>query len=149
MRIGELAATCGVSDKTIRYYESVGLLPAPARTPAGYRDYDEGAAARLRFIGDAQTTGLSLAEIASVLELKDAESSSCDHTRRLLEFHLDEIEGRIAALESTRAELSAMVERARALDPADCTDPQRCQVIGDGMTASAGSRLADPSPQSA
>ena len=135
MRIGQLADACGVSDKTIRYYESIGLLAEPERTPAGYRDYDEAAVGRLRFIADAQTTGLSLAEIASVLELKDVNTSSCGHTRQLLEFHLSEIEGRIAALESTRAELARLVERARGLDPSDCSDPDRCQVIGDGIDA--------------
>ena len=50
MRIGELAATAGVTTKTIRYYESIGLLPEPARTPSGYRDYDETYADRLTFI---------------------------------------------------------------------------------------------------
>lgn len=135
MRIGELASTSGVSDKTIRYYESIGLLPEPDRTAAGYRDYDDSAIGRLRFISDAQTTGLSLAEIASVLELKDAGAASCDHTRELLEFHLREIEGRIAALESTRTELHGLIERARGLSPSECTDPQRCQVIGRGIDA--------------
>ncbi|MGH9027704.1 MAG: MerR family DNA-binding transcriptional regulator, partial [Acidimicrobiia bacterium] len=49
MQIGELAQHTGVSTKTIRYYETIGVLPAPARTPAGYRDYAPHAADRLRF----------------------------------------------------------------------------------------------------
>ena len=133
MRIGELATASGISDRTIRYYESIGLLPEPTRTPNGYRDYGDDALARLRFVADAQTTGLSLTEIASVLELKDASVPSCDHTRELLEYHLGEIEGRIAALESTRRELKRLIRRARQLDPSDCSDPQRCQVIGAGI----------------
>lgn len=144
MRIGQLAKLCGISDKTIRYYESIGLLPEPTRTAAGYRDYDETAVDRLRFISDAQTTGLSLAEIASVLELKDAQASSCNHTRELLEFHLSKIEGRIAALEATRAELKRLVTRARRLDPADCSDAQRCQVIGEGIKARPSRGLGAP-----
>ncbi|MDH3225635.1 MAG: heavy metal-responsive transcriptional regulator [Thermoleophilia bacterium] len=138
MRIGELAEATGLTDKTIRYYESIGLLPAPTRTRSGYRDYSDDAIDRLRFIGDAQTTGLSLTEITSILELKDSKAKSCDHTRQLLEFELNEIKDRITALESTRDELRRLIRRAKGLDPTDCSDPQRCQVIGDGIE----SRLA-------
>mgnify|MGYP001081804194 CR=1 FL=1 len=72
MKIGELAAQTGVTAKTVRYYESIGVLPEPLRGTSGYRDYDAEAVERLRFVRDAQATGLSLAEISSVLELKDA-----------------------------------------------------------------------------
>jgi DNA-binding transcriptional MerR regulator len=129
MKIGELGALAGVSAKTIRYYEGLGLLEEPARTPAGYRDYDDGAVERLRFIRDAQASGLSLAEIASVLELKAAGQRSCGHTTELLERHLGEIDEQIERLTSARASLQALAERARSLDPAACTDPNRCQVI--------------------
>lgn len=129
MKIGELAESAGVTAKTIRYYESIGLLPEPARTPAGYRDYDATAGERLRFIRDAQASGLSLAEIQSVLELKDAGTNSCSHTRSLLERHLDELDAQIERLQSSRREMAALAARANALDPAACTDPNRCQVI--------------------
>jgi DNA-binding transcriptional MerR regulator len=129
MKIGELAETAAVSTKTIRYYESIGLLAEPARTPSGYRDYDETAAERLRFIRDAQATGLSLAEIQSVLELKDLGHNSCAHTRSLLERHLAELDDQIARLVDARAELVLLAERAGSLDPSACTDPNRCQVI--------------------
>jgi DNA-binding transcriptional MerR regulator len=71
MRIGVLAAQAGITAKTIRFYEDTGLMPAPARTPAGYRDYPAGAAARLAFIRDAQAAGLTLAEIRSILVIRD------------------------------------------------------------------------------
>lgn len=129
MRIGELAETAGVSTKTIRYYETIGLLPEPARTDSGYRAYDESGAERLSFIRDAQASGLSLAEIASVLELKEAGTTSCQHTRSLLERHIAEIEAQINRLRETHSTLVAMAERATALDPSTCTDPNRCQVI--------------------
>ena len=77
MKIGELADRTGVTTKTVRYYESIGLLAEPERTASGYRDYDTDAVERLCFVRDAQATGLSLAEIASVLELKAAGSTSC------------------------------------------------------------------------
>ncbi len=132
MRIGELADHVGVGTKTIRYYESIGLLEPPERTTSGYRDYDDRAADRLRFIRDAQATGLTLSEIRSVLELKDAGARSCDHTRQLLERHVAELDVQIERLQAARHELADMAGRARLLDPASCRDPQRCQVIAGG-----------------
>jgi len=131
MRIGELADEAGVSTKTVRYYESIGILSEPRRTDSGYRDYDPDSVRRLRFIREAQSTGLSLSEIQSVLELKDTGSRSCEHTTGLLDQHLAEIDQQLATLQQARAELLTLAERARGLDPAACTDPNRCQVIGE------------------
>ncbi len=129
MKIGELAAQVDVTPKTVRYYESIGVLPEPDRGPSGYRDYDDEAVERLRFVRDAQATGLTLAEISSVLELKDAGSGSCQHTTELLKRHLSELDQQIERLQEARAELVRLSERAQGLDPASCTDPNRCQVI--------------------
>ncbi|MFT7646780.1 MAG: MerR family copper efflux transcriptional regulator [Candidatus Poriferisodalaceae bacterium] len=132
MRIGELGDRCRVSAKTIRYYESIGLLDAPGRTDSGYRDYGDVAVERLQFIRDAQSSGLTLSEIASVIELKSAGERSCAHTTALIEEHLDSIDAQIIQLKSARVELEALAARARSLDPANCTDPNRCQVIAGG-----------------
>ena len=129
MRIGELAERGGVSTKTIRYYESIDLIEEPARTASGYRVYDDIDVERLRFIKDAQATGLSLGEIASVLELKGAGERSCAHTTALLEQHLTELDEQIERLKSARAVLADLAKRAGSLDPSNCTDPNRCQVI--------------------
>lgn len=129
MKIGELGDVCGVTAKTIRYYESIGLLEEPARTPSGYRDYDQQAVERLQFVRDAQATGLALAEIASVLELKSAGERSCAHTTTLIETHVKAIDAQIEQLTSARRELMTLAQRSRSLDPAACTDPNRCQVI--------------------
>ena len=129
MRIGELAAEAGVTTKTVRYYESIGLLEPPERTPAGYRAYGPDAIDRLVFIRDAQATGLSLTEIHSILELKDVGRSTCEHTKTLLARHLAELDAQIERLEQTRIELLELAQVATGLDPADCNDPQRCQVI--------------------
>ena len=131
MKIGELGDQCDVSTKTIRYYESIGLLDEPSRTPSGYRDYAEVAVERLRFIRDAQATGLSLAEISSVLELKGAGKRSCAHTMALIDSHLLAIESQIDQLAATRTELTVLAKRAKGLDPSSCTDPNRCQVIDE------------------
>ncbi|MDP6081717.1 MAG: MerR family transcriptional regulator [Arenicellales bacterium] len=71
MTIGRLARHAGVGIDTIRFYERRGLLPEPARTPAGYRLYPSQAAARLRFIRRAKGLGFTLDEIEWLLELQD------------------------------------------------------------------------------
>ena len=129
MKIGQVAEQIGVSTATIRYYESIGLIDEPDRTATGYRDYDDVAVDRLRFVRDAQATGLSLVEIGSVLEMKSAGSRTCSHTTALLQRHLDELDTQIERLVAARRELAELAERARSLDPAACTDPNRCQVI--------------------
>ncbi|MDW3178623.1 MAG: heavy metal-responsive transcriptional regulator [Acidimicrobiia bacterium] len=131
VKIGELGDHCGVTAKTIRYYESIGLLDEPARTASGYRNYGDDALERLRFIRDAQATGLSLAEISSVLELKGAGERSCSHTTALIEKHVASIDAQMQQLAHARSELKLLEDRAKGLDPASCTDPNRCQVIGD------------------
>ncbi len=131
MKIGELADAAAVTSKTVRYYESIGLVPEPARTASGYRDYGSDAIERLLFIREAQATGLTLSEIQSVLELKDAGARSCGHTLSLLERHIEGIDEQIDRLQATRHELVALADRAAGLDPAECTDPNRCQVIAN------------------
>ena len=98
MRIGVLAAQAGITAKAIRFYEDTGLMPAPARTPAGYRDYPAGAAARLGFIRDAQAAGLSLAEIRSILVIRDDGQPPCRHVTDLIDQHLAQVSQRLAEL---------------------------------------------------
>ena len=129
VKIGELADLAGVTTKTIRYYESIGLIAEPERTDSGYRDYGVEGVERLRFVRDAQATGLSLAEISSVLELKDTGSTSCSHTAALLERHMADLDEQILRLQQAREDLASLAGRAASLDPSSCTDPNRCQVI--------------------
>ncbi|WP_062070850.1 heavy metal-responsive transcriptional regulator [Demequina sediminicola] len=131
MRIGELAERAGVTAKTVRYYESIGLLDDPGRTTSGYRDYDAEALERLVFVRDAQAAGLTLKESGHILDMKAAGHGTCQHTSALLDRHLADIESQIASLEAARAELTALRSRADVLDPASCTDPNRCQVVGE------------------
>jgi MerR family copper efflux transcriptional regulator len=129
MRIGELGEAVGLTAKTIRYYESIGLVPEPRRTPSGYRDYGADARERLEFVKQAQASGLTLAEIGSILEIKDAGGQSCEHTRMLLLRHLEGLDAQIEAMQQQRRELAELAERAGGLDPSTCTDAHRCQVI--------------------
>jgi DNA-binding transcriptional MerR regulator len=129
MRIGALASMSGLTAQTIRYYESIDLLPEPDRTPAGYREYSAAAADRLRFIRDAQACGLSLGEVQTLLSMKDAGQATCEHTLAFLQRHIDDIDQQIERLQAARAEMAGLAERAGHLDPSGCTDPNRCQVI--------------------
>jgi DNA-binding transcriptional MerR regulator len=132
MRIGELAQRTGATTKAICYYETLGLLPQPDRTPSDYRDYGADAIERVRFIKDAQAGGLTLTEIRSLVELKTAGQATCEHTIELLRRHLADIDTQITQLDAARSSLAALAERAATLDHADCTDPHRCHVIAAG-----------------
>ncbi|WP_084125289.1 MerR family transcriptional regulator [Demequina sp. NBRC 110054] len=132
MRIGDLATRAGVTAKTIRYYESIGLMEDVPRGANGYRDYGDDALDQLRFIRDAQAAGLSLAEAGEILAMKRAGESTCRHTGELLERRLEDIDRQIESLLAAKAELLAMQARAENLDPGACNDPARCQVIEAG-----------------
>lgn len=135
MQIGELASTAGVTAKTIRYYESIGVLEEPERTASGYRSYGSDAVNRLDFVKQAQASGLALAEIRSILDIKDKGGPTCEHTKELLHRHIAELDTKIAELEAARADLQGMYERAGAMDPATCVDVNRCQVITETRAA--------------
>jgi DNA-binding transcriptional MerR regulator len=78
VRIGEIANRVGVNTTTIRFYESIGVLPEPPRTSSGYRDYDDEHVERLRFIKTAQRLGLKLEDIAEILAFRDRGDRPCD-----------------------------------------------------------------------
>ncbi len=129
MNIGELSQLTEVPTKTIRYYEDIGVFPPADRAPNGYRIYEANAVEQLRFIKDAQATGLTLDEITAVVDLRGRGEATCQHVLHLLEHHLAQLDARITTLQKTRRELVAITERASSLDPSDCTDPNRCQTI--------------------
>ncbi|MGD9570907.1 MAG: heavy metal-responsive transcriptional regulator [Thermoleophilia bacterium] len=129
MRIGELARRADVTPRAIRHYERIGVLPAAERTGGGYRDYGEDALMRLAFVRSAQAVGLTLGEIREVVAFRDRGESPCAHVVALLERRRSELSRRILEMQSLRAELEALVSRARTLDPADCRDDDVCHVV--------------------
>ncbi len=112
LRIGQLAERVGVNPKTVRYYEQIGLLPAPARTDSGYRAYDEGAVDRLSFIRAAQGFGLSLDEVREVLAFRDRGERPCDYVLDAVRRQADELDRRITELLTLRQEMRNLVARA-------------------------------------
>jgi len=137
MRIGEIAGRAGVPTKTIRFWEDQGLLPAPARTAAGYRDYSPAILERLAFIRHAQAAGLTLEHIRQVLGIRDGGQPPCEHVTSLIARRLGEVEARLAELARARDQLAALAGRAAAQDPADCRG--YCSIIAAEPASSAAS----------
>lgn len=119
MKIGELARRTATTAKTIRFYEQAGLLPAPARTPAGYRDYGPEFVGRLVFVRRAQSAGLSLREVRQVLAIADRGDAPCAHVVSILTARLDTVRARLAELASLETHLCALLDHARTAEPVD------------------------------
>jgi MerR family transcriptional regulator, copper efflux regulator len=116
MRIGELAQRAGVTTRTVRYYESLGLLSSTRREPSGHRHYAEDAVERLAKIDWLKRMGLTLDEIAAVIPLYFGDATAVRGRRkllRILERHLAETEDRVEGLVAHRDELRSAVERLR------------------------------------
>lgn len=91
MKISEVAALTNTSTKTLRFYENSGLLPPPARTASGYRNYGPEIVDRLRFIHRGQAAGLALQEVRQILAIHDRGEAPCAHVRQLLSTRIDEV----------------------------------------------------------
>ncbi len=133
MRIGQLAERLGVNTKTIRYYESIGLLPAPARRPSGYRVYGEADAERLAFVRTAQRFGLSLDQIGEILAFRDRGERPCDYVLDAVRGEVADLDRRISELQGMRHELGRLLVHAESQPPTD--GGRFCQLLEhrDGM----------------
>lgn len=129
MLIGEIADAVGLPSSTIRFYERKGLLPAPARGVNGYRVYTASTITRVAFIRTAQAAGITLVEIASIVDLRDAGQVPCRHVSTLLENKLADVRKRQRELAQVEAELGHLIERGHDLDPAECTDIDICHIL--------------------
>lgn len=126
MRIGELAQRAGLSTDTIRYYERLGLLSAPARGQNRYRNYDANAMEDLDFIRKARASGLKLSDVRDVMQIADGGRTPCDHVRATITARLAEVEERLRELRSLRTTLKATLARlGRSAPRAGC----RCTAI--------------------
>ena len=115
MRIGELAEELELNPRTLRFYESVGLLPEPDRTPSGYRDYSEDDLERVRFIKSAQRLGLSLEDIKEILAFKDRGDLPCDYVLSVIDKEADALGQKIAELQALRDDLRSLRTTARRI----------------------------------
>lgn len=142
MRIGEVSGASGISERMIRHYEKIGLMPAAPRRESGYRDYGERDLHTLRFIGRARDLGFSLEEIRKLLELwHDRTRASADVKALAL--------ARAAELERKERELHEMRRSLEHL-AACCQGDGRpeCPIIDDLETGDLASILQPSEPAS-
>lgn len=120
MNIGTVADRAGVTSKTIRYYESIGLIDPARRTESGYRVYDERDVQTLRFVHRARSLGFSVSEVADLLALwRDRNRASAD-VKGLARQHLKDIDRKIAGLQGMRDTLLNLMERCHGDERPDC-----------------------------
>ena len=118
MSIGDVSRRAGLATSTIRYYERIGLLPAPERL-SGQRRYDHSVLRRLSVIETAKASGFTLAEIRRLLFAFPDETTATERWRQMSTVKLDEIDQQIAELERVRDQLARTLEcRCQSLD--DC-----------------------------
>lgn len=107
--IGEMAAETGVKIPTIRYYEGIGLLPAPPRSEGNQRRYDHAALERLRFIAHARAMGFPMDELRAMLRIAGHRDAPCTDIDDLVSARLRDVEERIERLTALRTELRGML----------------------------------------
>ena len=118
--IGEAASRSGVSAKMVRHYESLGLLPAVARTETGYRRYGEKEVHTLRFVRRARDLGFSMAEIAQLLKLWQNRRRASADVKRIAEQHVADLERRMAAMVDMRNSLKHLADGCQGNQRPDC-----------------------------
>lgn len=118
MRIGELASQAGVNPRTVRFYESIGLLPEPPRTSSGYRYYDDSYLGRLTFIRTAQRLGIALDEVKEIIGFRERGEAPCAYVRGVLDTQVADIDRRLRELQELRDRLVELAAAADDLPPA-------------------------------
>ena len=120
MNIGRVAKVTGLPAKTIRYYESAGLITPPDRAENGYRQYQKSDIETLKFINQARQLGFSIKDVANLLELwNDRDRASVDVKAMALK-QIDKIDQKIAELQAVRGTLTDLSERCHGDDRPDC-----------------------------
>lgn len=128
LTIGALAAATGTKVVTIRYYEQMGLLPAPPRTASNYRSYDTDHLHRLLFIRRCRDLGFTLNQIRDFLRLSSDEKQDCAEVDRIAEENLTAVENKIADLQRLAAELRRISKSCQGGTVANC---RIIEALGD------------------
>ena len=128
LSIGEAAERSGVKIPTIRYYEQVGLLPAPPRTGGNRRFYDDAALRRLTFIRHARDLGFEVDALRQLLNLSDQPERPCAEADVIARAHLAEIDSKISRLTALRSEVRRMLDECAHGRVGEC---RVIQVLAD------------------
>ena len=117
---GELARRTGVNLETIRYFERVGILPAPPRTQGGHRVYGEAHVRALGFIRRARELGFTPEEVRAILALGGPGKASCAEVREIAVHHLEQVRAKMVDLARLEGLLAATIERCSGGQAPDC-----------------------------
>jgi MerR family copper efflux transcriptional regulator len=120
MNIGKAAERSGISAKMIRYYESVGLLKSARRTANGYREYGDEDVTVLGFVQRARMLGFPVKDIAELLALWQSDTRASAEVKTIASHHIEQIDRRVAELQSIRRTLSDLVNRCRGDERPGC-----------------------------
>ncbi|MES1990324.1 MAG: Cu(I)-responsive transcriptional regulator [Pseudomonadota bacterium] len=120
MNIGEVATLSGVTPKTIRYYEQIDLIAAPARGANGYRAYTDEAVHTLRFVASARNLGFTVEQCRALLALYRDKSRASADVKRVANTHIAEIDARIEELSAMRKTLATLAHRCHGDNRPDC-----------------------------
>lgn len=120
MNIGSASKASGVSQRMIRHYEQIGLIPAPARRDSGYRDYSDSDVSRLAFIANARDLGFSIEEIGTLLSLWSDRERASSEVKALALSRAAELHRKARALEAMRKSLLDLAGRCHGNDRPDC-----------------------------
>ena len=130
MTIGRLAIAAGTHVTTVRFYERIGLLPAPSRSTGGHRLYSHDHLQRLMFIRRARELEFSIDAIKEMLPLAGATRASCQDVHQLAAVHLDELRNRIAGLTRLEARLADAMSHCAGGSLSACAVLQLLQPPG-------------------
>ncbi|NND03291.1 MAG: MerR family transcriptional regulator [Acidimicrobiia bacterium] len=114
MRIGQAAEAAVLEASAIRFYESAGVLPPPARSDAGYRVYDEPDVELMRFVRRLRALGLPLDDIREIVQLRTSGEAPCQPVRDAIARESEAVDDRIAELNRLRTELRSLQQRMDA-----------------------------------
>jgi Cu(I)-responsive transcriptional regulator len=120
MKIGDASTASGISERMIRHYEKIGLIPAAARTDSGYRDYDQRDVHTLRFIGRARDLGFSIDEIGQLVALWHDRSRSSADVKALALARAAELKRKAEQLEEMRVTLETLAARCHGDGRPEC-----------------------------
>ncbi len=118
--IGKISASSGVNIETIRYYERIGILPAPPRSEGGHRLYDKEHLKRLSFVRRCRDLGFSLDDVRALFRLVDGGDFTCDEVKAMTLDHLGGVRRRIADLRTMERTLDDMATRCDGGEVPDC-----------------------------
>jgi len=120
MNIGQASKASGVSQRMIRHYEKIGLIPAPLRRDSGYRDYSSSDVDRLRFVANARDLGFPIEEIGTLLSLWSDTHRSSAEVKALAIARAEELQRKAEALDAMRRSLLDLAERCHGDDRPNC-----------------------------